>query len=244
MDRRPRCIEPRCLVLLIASVLFLPLRDSFHVAIVGRSPLSTTRRCGSTRQQQQQQQHSPIRSPGCTPLPTRRLPRLLRPLKGSGSEQADVTGNDDKQAAGEDDSIKVVDEPSAVAAAAAAAGGPVESTAEEDGGESQKEGAIRGCQHSKMPKLVPQASHRHGGRRRFLLVTMNTTPHTHSPPLPARVQVLTRYACCSLHFGLILEKLEQDALKVMPIRSPKDLQHHIQVTNWLVNCCVDYMWVH
>lgn len=150
MDRKLRCIEPRYLVLLITSVLFLPLRDSFQTAAVGGGRrLQSTRRCSSMRQQHQQQ--LPLRSAGNTPVPTRRLPGLLRPLKGSEDER-DISGNDE-QIAGGDDSIKVVDEPSAIAAAAAAAGGPAGTTGEEGEGEAPKKGEVRDCQHPKMQEI-------------------------------------------------------------------------------------------
>lgn len=81
------------------------------------------------------QHQAPTRSTGYALLPTRRLPRLLRPLKGSASKQ-DVSG-DDEQVAGEDDSMKALEQPSP--RIAAAAGDPTESTAEGDG-EDPKEG--------------------------------------------------------------------------------------------------------
>lgn len=134
MDRKLRCIEPRYLVLLIASVIFLPLRDSFQTGVVNKkSPPPPSARCSMHQ--------LPIRSTGCARLLTRQFPRLLRPLKGSESEE-DVSGNGERFAA-EDDSMKVV--PNArepAAATAAAASDPAETTAEEDDGEDPTEGEI------------------------------------------------------------------------------------------------------
>lgn len=167
MDRKLRCIEPKYLVLLITSALFLPVRDSFQVAVVGRPRLSTTLpRCSSSISivRQPQQRQLPIRSTGFfTPLPTRWLPRLVRPLKGSESDQ-DVSGKDEKVAA--EDDMKVVDEPFAITAAAAATGGPSGSTAQEDEGGDATEGTMRDFQHLGMPRLVLAASQYHRERRK------------------------------------------------------------------------------
>lgn len=117
MVREQGYYEPRCFMLLIASILFLPLRDSIAYHQTGGA--ATLSRRWSRQPQQPPTTPLPPLSSRHTPLPARQIPFLLRPLKDSEREQ-DITGNNE-EAVGEDDSNMDQLAPAVAAAATSSA---------------------------------------------------------------------------------------------------------------------------
>ncbi len=159
MGKKLWCYEPRCLLLFMtASVLLLPLRDSFQ-------PGHVARRCGH--------QSLPAAAPRpwtpyCTLLPTRHPPRLLRPLEDSEWEP-DVAGSNAEDA-GVDDSDS--DSASAADSNAAAAGGEQAVRAGVEGGDVgaiNAEGEMRDWKQPSVQRTSPLF-------QQGVDMTTNTTP--------------------------------------------------------------------